>query len=261
MYYLYADRLLSIPSTYEATVLHELHAWQQSMQRKPSLLNKLAGKVQSRLTRIIPEKVHQVVTTTIKQMVKGVLFGAKITTAGPDQARSLEDREKAVRQRIKIYRTTAAAEGGITGAGGILLGLADFPLLLGIKIKLLFDIAALYGYEVKDFKERMYILYIFQLAFSSQQKRNGVYRQVAGWKEISKTLPEDTGQFDWRSFQQEYRDYIDIAKMAQLVPVIGAPVGAIANYSLIKKLGTTAMNAYRMRWFQKEQNGAPEMIC
>ena len=29
----------------------------------------------------------------------------------------------------------AAAEGAGTGAGGILLGLADFPLLLGIKIK------------------------------------------------------------------------------------------------------------------------------
>jgi hypothetical protein len=35
--------------------------------------------------------------------------------------------------------------------------------------------------------------------------------------------------------------------MAQLVPIIGAPVGVIANYTLIKKLGITAMNAYRMR--------------
>ena len=54
-------------------------------------------------------------------------------------------------------------------------------------------------------------------------------------------------EFDWRSFQQEYRDYIDLAKMAQLIPVIGAPVGLLVNYRLIKKLGITAMNAYRMR--------------
>ena len=231
------------------------------MQRKPSLLNRLAVKVQGRFARIIPEKVHQVVTTAIKQMVRGVLFGAKITTGNAEQRLSLQERERSVRQRIKIYRTTAAAEGGITGAGGILLGLADFPLLMGIKIKLLFDVASLYGFAVTDYKERMFILHIFQLAFSSQQKRNEVYRQVAGWKEISKTLPDDIQQFDWRSFQQEYRDYIDIAKMAQLVPVIGAPVGAIANYSLIRKLGWTAMNAYRMRWLQQKQNGEPEMIC
>ncbi|HEU4470063.1 MAG TPA: EcsC family protein, partial [Flavisolibacter sp.] len=60
-------------------------------------------------------------------------------------------------------------------------------------------------------------------------------------------LPGDIHQFDWRSFQQEYRDYIDLAKMAQLVPGIGAVVGVIVNYKLLNKLGKTAMNAYRMR--------------
>ena len=60
-------------------------------------------------------------------------------------------------------------------------------------------------------------------------------------------LPSDINEFNWRTFQQEYRDYIDLAKMAQLVPVIGAPVGAVANYALVKKLGITAKNAYRMR--------------
>ena len=39
----------------------------------------------------------------------------------------------------------------------------------------------------------------------------------------------------------------NLAKMAQLVPVIGAPVGAVANYALVRKLGKTAKNAYRMR--------------
>jgi hypothetical protein len=66
-------------------------------------------------------------------------------------------------------------------------------------------------------------------------------------------LPEDIHQFDWRSLQQQYRDYIDLAKMAQLVPIIGAPVGIVANYHLIKKLGNTAMNAYRMRWAEENK--------
>lgn len=67
------------------------------------------------------------------------------------------------------------------------------------------------------------------------------------WEQKSRDLPEDIHQFDWRNFQQEYRDYIDLAKMAQLIPVIGAPVGVVVNYRLIRKLGKTAMNAYRMR--------------
>ena len=146
-----------------------------------------------------------------------------------------------------MYKNTAAVEGGVTGAGGILLGLADFPLLLGIKIKLLFDIAAMYGFDVKDYKERIYILYIMQLAFSSHEERRNVYLKIVDWDEHAKQLPDDINGFDWRTFQQEYRDYLDLAKMAQLVPVIGAPVGVIVNYRLITKLGETAMNAYRMR--------------
>jgi hypothetical protein len=44
-------------------------------------------------------------------------------------------------------------------------------------------------------------------------------------------------------------DYIDLAKMLQLVPVIGAVVGAYANYKLLDRLGETAVNCYRLRIF------------
>ena len=138
-------------------------------------------------------------------------------------------------------------EGGITGAGGILLGLADFPVLIGIKLKLLFDIASLYGFDVNDYKERVYLLHIFELSFSSHAHRKTIYLKMTDWENKKQQLPDDINQFDWRNFQQEYRDYIDLAKMAQLIPIIGAPVGIVVNYGLLKKLGTTAKNAYRMR--------------
>ena len=128
-----------------------------------------------------------------------------------------------------------------------MLGLTDFPILVAIKVKLLFEIASLYGFNVNDYKERVYILHIFELAFSSHEHRRNVYLRMTDWDEKSKELPEDINEFDWRNFQQEYRDYIDLAKMAQLIPVIGAPVGIVVNNRLIKKLGVTAMNAYRMR--------------
>src|SRR6185369_10175262 len=152
-------------------------------------------------------KIHLAITAAIKQMIRGVLFGAKYTTAKPLLDKSLEVRETAVQERIKAYKSTAAIEGGITGAGGLLLGLADFPILIAIKIKLLFDIAALYGFDVKDYKERVYLLHIFELAFSSHSHRKEIYLKILNWEEYSKTLPADIEQFDWRNFQQEYRDY------------------------------------------------------
>jgi hypothetical protein len=185
-------------------------------------------------------------------MIRAVLFGAKFTTKNAVTGMSLEAREAVAEEKISFYQKTAATEGGITGAGGILLGLADFPLLLGIKLKLLFELAATYGYDVKDYKERLFILYIFQLSFCSRQQQHTVYRQIADWPQTIKALPEDIHQLDWRTLQQEYRDYLDLAKMAQLVPVIGAPVGAIVNYRLIRKLGDTAKNAYRLRYFASQ---------
>jgi len=244
------DNAASSSMEYEEKILPGLKTWQKTMQREPSLLNRMSKRLQDKMNKVIPEKVHQVITTTIKQMIRAVLFGAELTTGKPLQNASLEVREARVEEKIKFYRTTSAAEGAITGAGGILLGLADFPLLLSLKLKMLFDIAVLYGCRVDDYKERVYILYIFQLAFSSHQHRKNIYLKMINWEEQSQQLPEDIHQFDWRNLQQEYRDYIDLAKLAQLIPVIGAPVGAIVNYRLIKKLGHTAMNAYRMRWFE-----------
>lgn len=236
---------------YEQQAFNELSIWQKKMQRRPSLLNKLSKKVQVKINSYIPEKVHNAITVTLKQMIKGVLFGAKITTRKPVKVDSLQATEEAVEKLIKNYRHTAAAEGGITGAGGILLGLADFPILLGIKLKMLFDIAALYGFEVKDYKERVYLLHVFELAFSSQQHRQQVYAKMNNWDVQKLSLPDDINEFDWRSFQQEYRDYIDLAKMAQLIPGIGAVVGVVVNYKLINQLGATAKNAYRMRLYGK----------
>ncbi|MEO8415385.1 MAG: EcsC family protein [Ginsengibacter sp.] len=232
---------------YELVTNSELLAWQKKMMRRPGFFNNLSRKVQTKINSWIPEKVHRAITIAIKQMIRGVLFGAKHTTSRALPGMSLEMREEAARKKINLYRKTAAIEGGITGAGGLLLGLADFPILIGIKIKLLFDIAAQYGFDVNDYKERVYLLHIFELAFSSDEHRKNVYLKIVDWNKKSKNLPDDIHQFDWRNFQQEYRDYIDLAKMAQLIPLIGAPVGVLVNNRLIKKLGTTAMNAYRMR--------------
>ncbi|MBC7446731.1 MAG: EcsC family protein [Hymenobacteraceae bacterium] len=233
---------------YDQHVRTELRAWQTRMRRRPGLLDQLTRGVQGRVNRVIPEKVHVAITATIKAMVRGVLFGAEVTATptslGPT---TLVAREMVVQERIAHYRTLAMAEGAATGAAGFLLGLTDFPLLLGFKLKLLFEIAALYGYDVRQYPERVYLLLVFQLAFSSQHGRNVIFRQLEDWDSTAAALPADVHDFDWRTFQQEYRDYIDLAKLAQLLPVIGAAVGAVANYRLVGHLGQTAMMAYRLR--------------
>ena len=237
---------------YEESIINELKDWRHKMLRKPSVTSKMAAAVQGKINNWIPQKVHNAITIAIKNMVRAVLFGATYITSKPLLNKSLEEREALINDKIETYKKTGAAEGGLTGAGGFFTSLADFPLLLGIKIKMLFDIAALYGFDVKDYRERLYMLYIFQLAYSSDEERRKVYLQIENWEEELNQLPADIHEFDWQTFQQQYRDYIDIAKLAQLIPFIGAAVGAIANYKLIQKLGFTARQAYRMRFINKD---------
>lgn len=237
---------------YTQQVNKELRTWQKAMQRGISIPGKLTRGLQQKINKVIPEKVHNALTAAVKQTTRAVISGAGFTSPPPLFEEDLAVRETKVRERINFYKTTAATEGALTGAGGILLGLADFPLFLSIKMKMLFDIAALYGRNVDDYKERLFILHIFFITFSTQDFRNKLYPIIADWDNYSRELPEDINTFDWRNFQQQYRDYLDLAKLLQLMPVIGAAVGAYVNHRLTDKLGQSAMNAYRLRIFKQQ---------
>ena len=89
---------------------------------------------------------------------------------------------------MTAFQKTALVEGAGTGAGGILLGLADFPLLLSIKMKFLFEAAAIYGFNTKEYEERLFILHVFQLAFSSDEIRRETLAEIENWEDTKATL-------------------------------------------------------------------------
>lgn len=236
--------------TSEQQIKSDVDYWKRKLMRKSGIVNRLTKRAQGKVNNIIPEKAHQVITESIKKMVQATLFGSEYLTKEKDTTNfSLEEKEKLIEESFNKFRKVAAVEGAGTGAGGILLGLADFPLLLSIKMKFLFEAASLYGYEVKKYDERLFILYVFQLAFSSDDHRKLVLQTIENWDQVKNDL-EDV---DWRILQQEYRDFIDFVKMLQLVPGIGAVIGAYANYNLLDQLGETVKNAYRIRWLNQKR--------
>jgi uncharacterized protein (DUF697 family) len=233
--------------SYQHYIDAEVGLWLYEMKKSSGLFSRLTHGVQGKINSIIPEKIHKAITMAIENMVKAVITGSSWIVPKADTSLIPMVRENRVRERIKWYRNTASAEGALTGAGGILLGFVDFPAFLTIKMKMLFDIAALYGADTKDYHERLFLLYIFQLSFSDQKRRNELIGLIENWDDFKSDLPKEMDDFDWRTFQLDYRDYIDLAKLAQLIPIIGAGVGAVANYRLTEHLGRFAMNSYRLR--------------
>lgn len=229
---------------YEDIVHEELDAWRKKIVQPANLFNRLSKNAQRKINSIIPDKAHQVITDSIRNMVQATLAGSNITTKRPERREiNLYRQDQLAKEKLDTFRKTAIIEGVGTGAGGILLGLADFPLLLSIEMKFLYEVATVYGFDPEEYDERLFLLHIFQLAFSSDQHKRETLYIVDNWKEEKEHLSD----MDWYVFQQEYRDHIDLIKLFQLIPGFGALVGAYANHNILDTLGETAINAYRMR--------------
>ncbi|MCR4367941.1 EcsC family protein [Bacillus velezensis] len=227
--------------TDDQQLIQEALQWKARFLRKDSMLERFSKGMQAKINERIPDKIHAVITESIKKMTEATMAGSNLVKSKRDtNGMTLAEKDALARQTVTSYQKVAAAEGIGTGAGGIFLGMADFPLLLSIKMKCLFDLASIYGYDVKDRDERLFLLFIFQLAFSSGEQRKRIYSMIEQWDSKKHDV-------DWRVFQQEYRDYLDVVKLFQLLPVVGAAVGGAANYKLLSQLGETARHVFHLR--------------
>lgn len=236
---------------YSEKAFSELERWERKTLRSPSAASKIAKNWQRKINEKIPERIHRTVSESVKQMVRAALAGSDYLS---DQKRleegALEEREKVLADRISMYKRTAAVEGAGTGAGGLVLGAVDFPLLLTIKMKFLFDACKIYGFDPADYRERLFLLNVFQLCFSKEEKKREAFSKITNWEEKKADLPDEAeflNSVDWKTFQLEYRDFIDLPKTLQLIPGFGAIVGAAANYHYLDVLAEYAKNSYRHR--------------
>lgn len=246
-------------SFYEIQTRSRLRRWELKLLTPQGVFARTSKKWQTKVNELLPDKWHETMTAAVKGIVQTALFSLDyIPKTKPLKAESLADHDIRAEEILKLYQRIATVEGAGTGAGGFLLGLADFPILIGIKLKFLFELAHAYGYSTDDYRERVYLLHVFQLAFSSPERRAVVWDKIKRWNEIAEQMPPartpHQGDVDWMQLQQEYRDTIDFRKMLQLVPGIGAVIGAWANYGLLEELGEVGMNCYRYRWLQDKAN-------
>lgn len=236
---------------YEHEVRSRIDEWERGLLKPPGLLERTSRQVQSKINEKIPAKVHATLTSAVKSIFRTVLFTLDYVPATPPQTGlTLRQRDEQAALLVNRYKKIAAAEGAGTGAGGIALGLVDFPALIAIKMKCLFELSHIYGFSTRDYRQRLFLLYIFQLAFSGKEHKTDIYAAVRSWDEYVLRFPPDEEalhRIDWEKMQQEYRDSIDFRKMLQLLPGIGAIVGAWANYGLLEELGQAAIHSFQLR--------------
>lgn len=217
---------------------------------------------QNKINQKIPDRVHQTVGSALRSMIETTLTGSDYVTATePLEEGTLKDREEKLDEAIVKYKRTASIEGAGTGFGGVFLGMTDFPLLLAIKMRFLFTTAHLYGVDPVKLEERLFLLQVFQMAFSGNKNKQETLARIDDWETFTDHFPGELTAdeaMDWVTFQLEYRDFIDVPKTLQLIPGFGAIVGATINYHFLDLLGEAAKNCYRIRWFQEASKNPAE---
>src|SRR5690625_6792769 len=65
---------------YEMKAYEDVQAWRLKVMKRSGIFNKLSKKAQNKMNSYIPKKVHQIITDSMKNMVKAILVGSEWTT-------------------------------------------------------------------------------------------------------------------------------------------------------------------------------------
>jgi hypothetical protein len=227
-----------------------LQIWLKQEHKEANWAHRLTDRFQKYVQGLMPSQIQDAITKGMAGFTKVVMSGSGILLPQVSEKLPLVEKEALAKKSIETYVNLGMLSGAGTSAGGIFTSLLDLPLLMSFKIKLIFEIASCFGYDLKDPKERYYALLIFREAFSSPVQKKHHLKALIEYEARRAKLEDPLAQIDWQGFQQEYRDYIDLAKLLQFIPGIGIVIGAGVNRQLIMHLGETAINAYRLRYFQ-----------
>jgi len=161
----------------------------------------------------------------------------------------------------------AAVEGGGLGAGGLLALAADIPALFTIVIRLIQEIGTCYGYDVTKPEEQEYVLHLLRAGSAGDIKAKVesliALKQIeeilikVTWKKMAQELAaKRLGQLSLLAALREFAKSLGInltkRKALQMVPIIGAIVGASFNATYANDIGKAAYMSYRRRYIAEK---------
>lgn len=151
---------------------------------------------------------------------------------------------------IKTTKNIAMAQGATTGVGGFLTLSIDIPILLGLSLKTLQEIAICYGFDPNERKERIFIVKCMQFASSDIVGKKAILDELSSYDNDSESTSKNQtiSQLQgWREVMITYRDNFGWKKLFQMVPIVGMVFGAFINKSTIEDVAEVGMMLYQKR--------------
>lgn len=263
---------------YHLKAQSDIERWRQA---KPSALEQtgkktalLIEKSLGTVGKYIPESMTDRVTRAIEQALDStatladrLLDENKIEKSVADARKNipceLQARDTVARKIILENLSMGTASGAAAGAGGWTTILLDIPILITVTQRVIRQVAAAYGYRIDTPEEEAIARGILGSASAldvgqrekfmfSMQAVSRVLQQGGGLdKVIAVMLPATLEKLGVREIAKSLGINLTQRKALQLVPLVGAAVGATMNALTIKDTATAAFMVYRKRWLEE----------
>lgn len=222
---------------------------------------------------LIPAGLQDAVAGAIYKLLSGLSSATQLTSNEDKIYHRLEasyrecgDELKAADAVAKHYWNRnvvyAVGEGGSTGALGLAGLAADVPALFAISLRLIRQIGTCYGHDLTSDEEQEYVMHILRTGSTPNLKTKMeclvALKQIeqillkVSWMKMSEALAhKEISRLSLlaatRQFAQRLGVQLTKRKALQLVPVVGALVGASFNALFVNDVGRAAYMAYRRR--------------
>lgn len=237
--------------------------WEKIGRIPFKILDKLTPKfIQEKISVLIDELVSYVQTggkylvsekSVMRHIQKHTLHS--VTTLEDIGQMPIEDMVQLSEKLQKNRANIATVQGASTGFGGVFTLAIDIPVILGIALKTLQEIALIHGYDPNEKAERIFIVKCMQFASSDVVGKEAILNELAQHYEKPSSSENMVSQLQgWQEVFFTYRDNFGMKKLFQMIPVAGMIFGAFINKSMIEDIAEAGMMLYRKRRVLERMN-------
>src|SRR5215208_3440012 len=154
--------------------------------------------------------------------------------------------EQLARVAFKKHVRLARLEGGALGVGGAVTLAPDIVALLWIQSRMVFYIAAAYGYDARHPMrpaEYLALQGLYETPAEAREALDGVGKRMA-YAMVGRALSSRRSDALHLRVAKYITRRLARRYAGRFIPLIGAPIGALQNGSVVKQLGEQALRYY-----------------
>ena len=264
----------SIRTDYEKKQIELIKDWEQQV---PGVVSKgmglLAKPAAWLVQKVVPQSAIKAALNAANSAGKkladesDVLRDGNVRTIEEMRRQSLEKSDQLANEVHNWAIGLATAEGGAAGVTGVAGIAVDIPTVLTLALRTIHKIGLCYGYRADTKEEQDFVLSILSAAGSNSQKEKTeallalktieVVVQKQTWKEIERRAGQQAGKelgiIAIKNLCKQLGINLTKRKALQVIPGVGAAVGAAVNADFLRDVGYAARRIYQKRWL--EENG------